>query len=158
MISRIDAFHETRPDRRIQKNPSHIRTFIMEKVTGIGGFFFRGENPDTLNAWYERHLGIMRAGKDYADGSWWQDEGPTVFGADPEKALFIGGRQHQWRINFRVRNLDAMVAQLTGAGITVRVDATLYPNGRFAYLCDPEGNEIELWEAGGTDATRPVGR
>ncbi len=51
-----------------------------------------------------------------------------------------------WMINFRVRNLDAMIAQLRGAGITVDVDNENYPNGRFARLADPEGNPIELWE------------
>jgi predicted enzyme related to lactoylglutathione lyase len=55
-------------------------------------------------------------------------------------------------INFRVRDLDAMVAQLRGAGIEVKIDAEPYPNGRFARLEDPEGNPIELWEPRGPDA------
>jgi glyoxylase I family protein len=127
----------------------------MEKVTGIGGFFFLGKNPDALNEWYDRHLGVRFAGKDYADGSWWQDEGPTVFAAEKTADQF-GGQGRVWRINFRVRNLDAMVAQLRASDIAVDVDETVYPNGRFAYIHDPEGNSIELWEVAGTDSVRPT--
>ncbi len=127
----------------------------MEKITGIGGFFFTARDPDALNEWYEKHLGVRRCGLEYEDGSWWQDEGPTVFAAEEAKHLHFDGRQHGWRINFRVRDLDAMVAQLRTAGIEVKVEDTIYPNGRFAHLSDPEGTSIELWQAGGTDAVRP---
>lgn len=128
----------------------------MEKVTGIGGFFFRSKNPVELNNWYERHLGIRQCPQEYEDGSWWQDEGPTVFGAEDEATQY-GRPEQTWRINFRVRDLDAMVAQLRAAAIEVRVEDTIYPNGRFAHLDDPDGNHIELWQAGGTDAVRPAG-
>jgi glyoxylase I family protein len=127
----------------------------MEKVTGIGGFFFRSRNSENLEDWYERHLGIRRAGKEYEEGSWWQDEGPTVFAAEPQGSPDAGGPDYDWRINFRVRDLDAMVAQLVAAGIAVKVESTVYPNGRFAHLSDPDGNLIELWEPAGTDLTRP---
>ncbi|BCX47643.1 glyoxalase [Haloferula helveola] len=128
----------------------------MEKVTGIGGFFFASDDPEALAEWYERHLGIRKPGKEYADGSWWQDEGPTVFGAHARDAGG-GGKDRSWSINFRVRDLDAMVAQLRAAGITVEVESTVYPNGRFAHLKDPDGNGIELWEPDGTDLQRPAG-
>jgi len=126
----------------------------MEKVTGIGGFFFLSKNAASLNEWYEQHLGVRKVGKEYEDGSWWQDEGPTVFGAESEETQ-VGGPNHAWRINFRVRDIDAMVSQLVAAGISVKLDATPYPNGRFAHLHDPEGNSIELWEAAGADLERP---
>jgi predicted enzyme related to lactoylglutathione lyase len=61
--------------------------------------------------------------------------------------------EQQWSINFRVRDLDAMVAQLRGAGITVEVHVEDYPNGRFAELVDPEGNPVQLWQPAGGDAT-----
>jgi len=128
----------------------------MERVTGIGGFFFRGKNPEALNEWYEQHLGVRKVGKEYADGSWWQDEGPTAFASEPKEAQVTGASEYSWRINFRVRHLDSMVAQLRASGITVRVEETVYPNGRFAHLQDPEGNHIELWEPAGTDANRPL--
>ncbi len=57
-----------------------------------------------------------------------------------------------WMVNFRVRDLDAMVKQLQAAGIAVKVSAEQYPNGRFAHLKDPEGNPIELWQPMGIAA------
>ena len=127
----------------------------MQKVTGIGGFFFRSKNSGTLDDWYEQHLGVRKVGKEYEDGSWWQDEGPTVFASESSDDQ-VGGPAHTWRINFRVSDLDAMVAQLRAAGICVEVDAATYPNGRFAHLRDPDGNSIELWEAAGADLVRPL--
>ncbi|SKB03557.1 hypothetical protein SAMN02745166_03842 [Prosthecobacter debontii] len=126
----------------------------MEKVTGIGGFFFLSSSASALDDWYEQHLGVRKVGKEYADGSWWQDAGPTVFAAESDDAQ-VGGVGRSWRINFRVRDLDAMVAQLQAAGITVEVESTEYPNGRFAHLHDPEGNGIELWQPAGADLVRP---
>ena len=125
----------------------------MEKVTGIGGVFFHSDRAEELADWYERHLGVRRTGKVYEDGSWWQDEGPTVFGGEPTAAF--GAAKKPWMINFRVRDLDAMVAQLRAANIEVEVDPEIYPNGRFALLTDPEDNPIQLWQSGGTDAIRP---
>ncbi len=104
--------------------------------------------------WYERHLGVRQVGKEYEDGSWWQDEGPTVFGAESQETQ-VGGSGRAWRINFRVSDLDAMVAQLRTASISVEIDSAIHPNGRFAHLHDPEGNSIELWEPSGTDSVRP---
>ena len=127
----------------------------MEKVTGIGGFFFRGKDPEALNAWYEKHLGVRKFGTAYEEGSWWQDEGPTVFASEPKEVQVTGASEFAWRLNFRVRDLDAMVGQLRSSDIAVTVEETVYPNGRFAHLQDPEGNNIELWEPAGTDANRP---
>ena len=130
----------------------------MEKVTGIGGIFFRAKCPGTLSTWYETHLGVNKVGERYEDGSWWQDEGPTVFAPFEEDTEYFGTIQQAWMINFRVKDLDVMVAQLRLAGINVEVDPETYPNGRFARLVDPEGNPIQLWQAGGSDAKRPSGR
>lgn len=126
----------------------------MERVTGIGGFFFLGKDAAQLNEWYERHLGVRRVGQTYEEGSWWQEAGPTVFGAEDD-AEQVGGGGRNWRINFRVANLAAMVSQLRAAGIEVKEDESIYPNGRFAHLHDPEGNSIELWEPAGADLQRP---
>ena len=125
----------------------------MEKITGIGGFFFRSREPEKLNAWYEEHFGISQCAAEYEGGSWWQDEGPTVFGA--EKSDTFTEKENPWYLNFRVRDLDAMVAQLQKAGIAVKIEETIYPNGRFAHLRDPEGTLIELWEPAGADLLRP---
>jgi glyoxylase I family protein len=118
----------------------------MEKVTGIGGVFFRSRDPKALQAWYEKHLGIPKVPTSYDVEPWSQGAGFTVFAPFAESTDYFGRREQQWMLNFRVRNLDAMVRQLRAAGIEVTVDTKEYPNGRFARLHDPEGNPIELWE------------
>jgi glyoxylase I family protein len=127
----------------------------MEKVTGIGGLFFRARNPEMLSRWYQEHLGITPAPPSYEDMPWWQAPGPTVFAPFPEETSVFGRPEQTWKINFRVRDLEAIVSQLRAAGIEVEVDPTEYPNGVFAYLHDPEGNPIDLWEPRGKEAQPP---
>ena len=115
----------------------------MERVTGIGGMFFRARDPDALARWYAEHLGIDNQLKGF-DTLWWQERGPTVFAPFPADTKYFGPPEQSFMLNFRVSNLDAMVAQLRRAGITVEVDPETYPNGRFALLHDPEGNPIQL--------------
>ena len=128
----------------------------MERVTGIGGVFFRAENPEQLGAWYSRHLGIDPAPETYDTCSWWQEAGPTVFTAIAADSEHFGGPRRSWSVNFRVADLDAMVRQLQAAGIRVDVDAESYPNGRFASLTDPEGNALQLWQPDGADLRGPA--
>jgi len=111
----------------------------MEKVTGIGGFFFRAKDPKTLAVWYEQHLGISKP-------AWEQEAGSTAFTPFPETSKYFGDASKSWMVNFRVQDLDKMAAQLQAAGIAVKIDPQSYPNGRFARLHDPEGNPIELWQ------------
>lgn len=122
------------------------QTAVKERVTGIGGLFFRAENPGALGVWYEEHLGVSLVPTDYESQPWKQEPGPTVFAPFAEETEYFGDQQKVWMVNFRVRNLDNMVAQLRASGVEVEVDPQLYPNGRFARLYDPEGNPIELWE------------
>ena len=117
----------------------------MEKVTGIGGVFFRAKDPAALGQWYKEHLGIDLVPADYDHKPWSQEAGPTVFAPFPQDTDYFGGDK-QWMINLRVRDLEAMIEQLRLAKIDVSVDPQTYPNGRFARLHDPEGNPIELWE------------
>jgi glyoxylase I family protein len=72
--------------------------------------------------------------------------GPTIFEPFPEKIEYFGSPNNAWMVNFRVSDLDAMIAQLRSAGIEVMPDPEKYPNGRFAPVYDPEGNAVELWE------------
>ncbi len=118
----------------------------MEKVTGIGGLFFRSKNPKALAHWYEQQLGIAPVPQNYDDPAWNQADGPTVFAPFEMTTEYFGDASQSWMINFRVNDLTAMVAQLEAAGIQVAVDPENYPNGRFARLHDPEGNPIELWQ------------
>jgi glyoxylase I family protein len=124
----------------------------MEKVTGIGGLFFRAKEPKVLAKWYSDHLGVDLVPSKSGDQPWRQEAGPCAFQPFPEKTTYFGDITKQWMLNLRVRNMDAMVAQLRAAGIAVEVDQQLYPNGRFAHLSDPEGNPLELWEPKGSDA------
>ena len=117
-----------------------------ERVLGIGGLFFRSRDPKKLAQWYQLHLGIDPVPTEYGHTVWQQAAGPTVFSPFPMDTEYFGSQQQAWMVNFRVRNLDAMVAQLQKLNIAVKVDAETYPNGRFARLHDPEGNPIELWE------------
>ena len=126
----------------------------MEKVLGIGGFFFRARDPRALAEWYRQHLGVDLVPDNYDDPPWQQQAGPTAFAPFPEDTNYFGDPSKQWMINFRVANLDAMVAQLKAAGVPAEIDPVPYPNGRFARVHDPEGNPIELWEPEGRDAIR----
>ena len=119
----------------------------MERVTGIGGLFFRAQDPAALSQWYQDKLGIALVPADYSQKPWAQEAGPTVFAPFAMDTDYFGNARQQWMINFRVRDLDAMVVQLRAQQIDVRVDPEAYPNGRFARLHDPEGNPVELWEA-----------
>lgn len=118
----------------------------MEKVTGIGGLFFRAHDPAALERWYLEHLGISLTPTSTGGKVWQQEAGPTSFTPFPEKTGYFGDPQKVWMINFRVRDLDKMAAQLRTAGIEIKVDPQSYPYGRFARLHDPEGNPIELWQ------------
>jgi predicted enzyme related to lactoylglutathione lyase len=83
---------------------------------------------------------------DYAAQPWRQEAGPTAFAPFPHDTKYFGDPAKGWMVNFRVRDLDAMVGQLREAKIMVDVVPEAYPNGRFAHLSDPEGNRIELWQ------------
>ena len=121
----------------------------MEKVSGIGGFFFRARDVAALSQWYRDHLGVALVPTNYDESPWRQEAGPTAFAPFAETTTHFGDTNKVWMINFRVHDLDAMVAQLRTAGIPVELDQQRYPNGRFARLSDPEGNPIELWEPEG---------
>jgi predicted enzyme related to lactoylglutathione lyase len=110
-----------------------------ERVLGIGGLFFRSRDPKMLTEWYRQHLGIDQP-------AWQQAAGAIAFNPFPVDSDYFGSREQAWMVNFRVRSLDAMVAQLRKSSIEVKVDPENYPYGRFARLHDPEGNPIELWE------------
>jgi glyoxylase I family protein len=118
----------------------------MEKVTGIGGFFFRAKDPKALALWYQQHLGILTIPTSDGETAWQQEAGSTAFTPFPETSKYFGDPQKVWMLNFRVRDVDKMAAQLQAAGIEVKVDPESYPYGRFARLHDPEGNPIELWQ------------
>ncbi len=120
-------------------------------VIGMGGYFFRAKDPEALKAWYRERLGVGGGiGSDPVTGhsnewAWYQQGGPMVF--EPFKAdttYFAADRQTM--VNFRVHNLDGLLADLRAAGVEVSREEEMEGVGRFARVHDPEGNPIELWE------------
>ena len=123
----------------------------MSFVTGIGGFFFRSEDPEALMKWYHENLGINMPPTSYDGPVWRQEAGTTVFSPFKKDTKYFGDSEKQFMLNFRVRDLDAVVEHLRKNGNDVEVDPETYPNGRFAQTHDLEGNPIQLWEPGGKD-------
>jgi glyoxylase I family protein len=117
----------------------------VERVVGIGGYFFRAADPEALAAWYEAHLGISTMASNW---SWQQEAGPTVFAPFPADTDYFGRADQQTMLNFRVTDLDAMLAQLRAAGAVVDDETSEASYGRFGHAVDPEGNRFELWEPG----------
>jgi len=115
-----------------------------QTVDGFGGFFFRAQDPKKLAQWYADNFGITPS-TDTAHPPWQQGAGTTAFTPFSETSTYFDPKK-PFELNFRVHDLDAMVAQLRAAGIAVSVDPQIYPYGRFAHLADPEGNPIELWQ------------
>jgi predicted enzyme related to lactoylglutathione lyase len=123
----------------------------MEKVTGIGGFFFRAKDPKALGLWYQQHLGVSLIPTSAGESPWQQEAGPTAFAPFKETSGYFGDITKVWMLNFRVRDLDKMAAQLQAAGIEIKIYPP-DPTGRFARVHDPEGNPIELWQPSKSEA------
>lgn len=117
----------------------------MEKVKGIGGVFFRAKDPAALSAWYSEVLGVAPAPSDMETPPWMAEGGVTVFAPFAADTDYFPDAQ-QVMVNFRVDDLDAMLAQLAKAGVEPFNQSTMDGVGRFAHIRDPEGNAIELWE------------
>jgi glyoxylase I family protein len=116
----------------------------MAGAVGIGGLFFRSDDPDGLAAWYARHLGIS-AGH---TGVWEQAAGPTVFAPFKRSSDYFPA-DRQFMLNLRVDDLAGLMAALSAAGIAVETRAEWDGDGaygHFARIHDPEGNVLELWQ------------
>ncbi len=123
----------------------------MERVTGIGGIFFKAHDLSHLAAWYAEHLGIPVGAEGYTSFSWrdaTQPErgGSTVWALFPQETDYFGSGPQPFMINYRVADLDAMLAQLRAAGVKVDDQIQDEPYGRFGWATDPEGNRFELWQ------------
>ena len=115
----------------------------MERVLGIGGHFMRAAEPEALSAWYRDCLGLD------ADqhGLWRQEVGPMVFATFESETDYFGSRAQRTMLNFRVDDLEAMLAQLRAAGADVAAETEHMDGvGDFGWVTDPEGNRIELWQ------------
>jgi predicted enzyme related to lactoylglutathione lyase len=119
---------------------------MSERVTGIGGIFFRAKDPEALAAWYAEHLGIdidtSYGGASFpgADGTY------AIWSAFPAGTEYFGDPSQSFMINYRVTDLDAMVAHLRASGVRVDDEIEDSDSGRFAWAYDLEGTRFELWQ------------
>ncbi len=131
------------------------------RVTGVGGFFFKAENPGKLADWYRTHMGIalIAAGKSehapqFFSFHWREKDHPETIGATafsifPTTTKYFEPSTASFMMNFRVANLEQLLAQLKQEGVKVNDKIDDESNGRFGWAIDPEGNRIELWEPKG---------
>ena len=127
----------------------------MARVTGIGGVFFKARDPKALSAWYAKHLGfvleawggvILRWPEDKAE-----DKGLTVCHTAASDTTWFAPSESSFMINYRVDDLRALLASLTEAGVKIVKGPDVEDNGTFAWIMDPEGNKVELWEPAKTE-------
>lgn len=118
----------------------------MARAVGVGGVFLKARDPRTLAAWFAAHLGIVQTddGSMMFDGP--ESAGMTVFAHFPQDTAYFGEGPQQAMVNFRVDNLDELLGQLAAAEVRIDPKREDYPYGRFAWIWDPEGNRVELWE------------
>jgi predicted enzyme related to lactoylglutathione lyase len=123
----------------------------MPHVTGIGGVFFKSKGDHkALAAWYQKHLGlklepfggaILRWPEDTAE-----DKGLTVWSVAEKETSWFGPSESSFMINYRVDDMNGLIANLQKDGVTILKGPESHENGKFAWIMDPEGNKIELWE------------
>ena len=123
----------------------------MAKVTGIGGIFFKsvGKGSD-ISAWYQKNLGLSLESWGGAILKWPDDKGPdgglTVWSSADHDTKWFSPSESSFMINYRVDNLDEMLDQLKQNGVEIVSGPQLDDNGKFAWIMDPDGNKVELWE------------
>ena len=120
------------------------------RVTGIGGIFFKAKDPKALKAWYEKNLG-MRMVESGSSFEWHQGadstkKGFSIWAPFKETTKYFLPSEKQFMINYRVEQLDLLLARLKAAGFTPTDSVERVSYGAFVHLMDPEGNKIELWE------------
>lgn len=123
----------------------------MKRVIGIGGIFFKCQDPEKVRQWYKTYLGfdVTQYGAKFE----WKQEGDstnkgyTLWSPFPDKTKYFEPSSKDFMINYRVENLEALVEELKKEGVTVLDNIESYDYGKFVHILDVEGNKIELWEA-----------
>lgn len=122
----------------------------MKKVTGIGGIFFKCKDANKMSEWYKTHLGLDT--NEYGASFEWRQaddpakKGSTQWSPFAETTNYFAPSAKDFMINYRVENLEALVAQLKSEGVTILDEIQAYDYGKFVHIMDVEGNKIELWE------------
>ncbi len=118
----------------------------MAKAVGVGGIFLKAKDPKALSAWYATHLGIPAQDSCSLAFDGPETVGMTVFSHFPRETGYFGEGGQEVMVNFRVDDLDALLAQLAAAGVRIDPKREDFDYGRFAWIWDPEGNRVELWQ------------
>jgi predicted enzyme related to lactoylglutathione lyase len=119
----------------------------MERVLGIGGIFFKANDPLKLKDWYREHLGVPLDEQGFISFKTKTDPGPfTAWEPFEKDTRYFEPSTAPFMVNFRVKNLEAMLAQLRAAGAVVDDKIQDEPYGKFGWFMDPEGNRVELWQ------------
>ena len=121
---------------------------MKNRVTGIGGIFFKSKDPKSIKSWYHKHLGLNT--DQWGCTFWWKDkEGndcSTQWSPMSEDSSHFEPSKKQFMMNFRVENLEELLAVLKEEGVEVLDEIQSVEEGKFGWILDPEGNKIELWE------------
>ncbi|GAB3328980.1 VOC family protein [Marivirga atlantica] len=122
----------------------------MKRVTGIGGVFFKCEDPKTVKDWYQKHLGLNT--DDYGATFEWRDnekpevKGRTQWSPFPKDTKYFAPSEKEFMMNYCVENLEQLVKVLKEEGVTILDEIESYDYGKFVHILDVEGNKVELWE------------
>lgn len=120
----------------------------MKRVTGLGGFFFKTDDPDGIKKWYKQHLGLPT--DQYGCTFWWKDkEGndcSTQWSPMKSDTPYFKPSESAFMMNFRVENLVELLDVLRKEGVTVIGEIEEFEYGKFGWILDPDGNKLELWE------------
>lgn len=121
---------------------------MKNRVTGLGGFFFKCKNPDAVKNWYSKHLGLPV--DNYGCSFWWKDkegkDAMTQWSPMSDSTEYFNPSTKPFMMNFRVENLEELMKVLKAEGVQIVGKVEEYSYGKFGWILDPEGNKIELWE------------
>ena len=122
----------------------------MKRVTGLGGIFYKVKDPEAHKIWYRKHLGIE---SDQYGGkfTWRKDENPdeqgiTAWSPFPSDTKYFDPSKQEFMINYRVDDLESLMTELKKEGVEVAGEMEVYEYGKFAWIIDPDGYKVELWE------------
>ena len=123
----------------------------MAKITGIGGVFFKSTKDNkALAEWYQRHLGFELEDFGGAVFNWQEDKsedkGVTAWGVAEKDTNWFSPSNSNFMINYRVDDMSGILTQLSESGVQIIKGPESHENGKFAWILDPEGNKVELWE------------
>ena len=121
---------------------------MKKRVTGIGGIFFKSENPNETKDWYKNHLGLNT--DDYGCTFWWKDndgnDASTQWSPFKKDTNYFEPSQKDFMMNFRVHDLKGLLKVLKEEGVTIVGEIQEFEYGKFGWILDPDGNKVELWE------------